>query len=73
MTTDTDTPTFPNRPDVRLVGEDGNVFAIIGQCHRAARRAGWSADDIRRWDAHVQTVGSYDNVLGYVIQTFEVT
>ena len=31
---------------MRLVGEDGNAFAIIGRFSKAARHAGWSQKEI---------------------------
>lgn len=31
---------------MRLVGEDGNAFAIMGNFANAARRAGWSQEEI---------------------------
>lgn len=31
---------------MKLVGEDGNAFAIMGRFNKAARKAGWSQDEI---------------------------
>jgi hypothetical protein len=31
---------------MRLVGEDGNAFAIMGRFIKAARRTGWSQEEI---------------------------
>lgn len=58
------------RPRVRLVGEDGNAFAILGRCRRAARRAGWSEE---QWEAFREeaTSGDYDHLLGTVMEHFE--
>ena len=51
-------------PDVsvKLTGEDGNAFSIIGRVVQALRRAGVSAEeqDAFRKEA---TSGDYDNVL----------
>lgn len=33
-------------PILKLVGEDGNAFSILGRWSRAARKAGWSKEDI---------------------------
>ena len=62
--------TEENKPRVRLVGEDGNAYAILGRCNRAARKAGWSKE---RQDAFVAkaTSGDYDNLLRTVMENFE--
>lgn len=56
---------------VRLVGEDGNAFAILGKVEKALRRAGASPADIRsfRDDA---TAGDYDHLLRTVMAWVEV-
>jgi len=33
--------------DLRLVGLDGNVFNLMGQFQRRARREGWTVDEIK--------------------------
>ena len=30
------------RPEVSLIGSDGNAFAVIGQCQKAQRKIGWT-------------------------------
>lgn len=53
----------PRKPACRLVGTDGNVFAIIGTVRRALRRAGMDG----RATEFVQRAfasRSYDEVLG---------
>jgi hypothetical protein len=49
-------------PDFKLVGEDGNAFSIMGRFSRAARRAGWTKEDI---DAVLDDAksGDYDHLL----------
>lgn len=32
------------RPPLKLVGEDGNAFAILGRAKKAMKEAGWSKD-----------------------------
>jgi len=36
---------FPN-VQVRLVGEDGNAFAILGRVQKALKRGGASAEEV---------------------------
>jgi len=56
---------------VKLVGEDGNAFSIIGRCSKAARRAGVpkeKIDDFRK----EATSGDYNNVLCTAMKYFSV-
>jgi hypothetical protein len=55
---------------MRLVGEDGNAFAILGRFQRAARDAGWNREQIRAVmdDA---TSGDYDHLLAVMIEHVE--
>ena len=60
-----------NKTILRLIGSDGNVFAILGKAQQAARKAGWSKE---RLDAFMKeaTSGNYDNVLQLCMENFEV-
>ncbi len=60
-----------DRPTVHLIGRDGNAFAILGACQRAARGAGWSEE---RWEAFraQATAGDYDHLLAVTMEHFEV-
>ena len=59
------------KPTVKLVGENGNVFNLLGICHRAARKAGWDEDE---WNAFFAkaTDGSYENALEVIQERFDV-
>jgi hypothetical protein len=59
------------KPTVKLVGEDGNAFAIIGACQRALRRAGCSAAHIDAFRKEAMS-GDYDNVLQTAMKYCEV-
>lgn len=65
--------TEPRYPDitVRLVGEDGNAFAIIGRVKQALRRAGVSQDEIKAFREEAMS-GDYDNVLATCMRWVEV-
>jgi hypothetical protein len=56
---------------VHVVLGDGNAFAILGACRRAARRAGWSDDE---WSAFQDeaTRDDYDHLLLTVMGRFDV-
>ena len=56
---------------VKLVGEDGNAFAILGRCKKAARDAGVSAPEIQAFHA-AATSGDYNNLLCTVMEWFDV-
>ena len=63
-------PNLPKFPKVlvKLVGEDGNAFAILGRVQKAMRRAGVAKSDI---DAYVKeaTSGDYNHLLFVTIET----
>jgi hypothetical protein len=53
---------------VKLVGEDGNAFAILGRVQKAMRRAGVEKSDI---DAYLKeaTSGDYNHLLVTTMNT----
>jgi hypothetical protein len=66
-------PTHPRaeRPVVQLIGGDGNAFAILGACQRAAKQAGWSKEQWAKVRDEM-TSGDYDQLLGTAMQYFDV-
>jgi hypothetical protein len=58
------TTTIPKFPHVhvRLVGEDGNAFAILGRVIKAMRRAGVSDAEVKAFQQEA-TSGNYDHLL----------
>jgi len=63
----------PKYPDVhvRLVGEDGNAFAIIGRVSGALKRAGYR-DAAEEFETQAMS-GNYDNVLRTCMEYVEVS
>lgn len=59
------------RPEVSLIGQDGNAFAILGRCKRAAKESGWSQEEITAFFDKA-TAGDYDHLLGVVMEYFDV-
>ena len=47
---------------VKLVGEDGNAFAILGATQRALRKAGASENELNQY-LNEATAGNYDKLL----------
>ena len=60
-----------SRPTVKLTGGDGNAFAVIGKCHRAARRACWP-DDLWTSVREEMMAGDYDHLLQTAMRYFDV-
>lgn len=60
---------FPNIT-VKLVGEDGNAFAILGRVRLAMKLAGVSSDDIDAFTKEA-TSGDYDHLLRTVMRWVE--
>ena len=58
-------------PKVKMVGEDGNAFAILARCRKAARKAGWSKEAVENFTTHA-TSGDYDHLLVTVMEYFDV-
>ena len=50
------------KPTVKLTGEDGNAFAIMGTVSRALRKAGLPKEHIDKY-IEESTSGDYDNLL----------
>jgi hypothetical protein len=65
------TKTNTTRPPVKLIGRDGNAFAVLGACQQAAGKAGWTTE---QWDKvrDEMTAGDYDHLLGVAMEHFDV-
>ena len=50
------------KPKVQLVGQDGNVFNLLGICTNALKRAGQS-EEAKELQNRVTSCGSYDEAL----------
>jgi hypothetical protein len=48
---------------VKLVGEDGNAFAIIGRVRKALRKAEVSQEEIEAATKELTSCGSYNELL----------
>lgn len=59
------------KPELKLVGEDGNVFFILGKAVRVARQAGWSEEKIEKFKEDAMS-GDYNNVLRLCMEHFDV-
>jgi hypothetical protein len=68
--TDLDTVKYPN-VTVRLVGQDGNAFNILGLVARAMRKAKVPADKIAEYQAEAMS-GDYDALLATTMRWVNV-
>lgn len=50
------------KPVVRLVGSDGNAFAVLGMVSRALKQAGWNRNQVDAFQKEA-TSGDYNNLL----------
>ena len=57
------------KPNLKMVGEDGNAFAILGRARRAAKKANWSDDSWHQVQAEA-TSGDYNNLLATMMKYF---
>lgn len=60
------TPDDLIRPNVALVGEDGNAFAIMGRVQKALQRAGNSKEVVDSYISQAQS-GDYDHLLAVTL------
>lgn len=58
-------------PRLKLVGEDGNAFNVIGLAKRAATKAGWPKERIDALMAEM-TAGDYNHLLATAMEHFDV-
>lgn len=64
-------PYAPDKPVLKLVGTDGNAFAILAAASRAARAAGKDEAWLQAFRA-AATSGDYDHLLAVCMEWFEV-
>jgi len=58
--------------EVKLVGEDGNAFAIVGKVSRELKRAGYDTDFVKKYQNEA-TQGDYDQLLRVTMDYVHVT
>lgn len=59
------------KPKVKLLGENGNAFAIMGKVMRALEDAGWEKDKISKVIEEMKS-GDYDHLLRTAMKYCEV-
>jgi hypothetical protein len=61
-----------NKPELELVGQNGNAYVILGLARRAAKKDGWDPDRIKVFIDEA-TSGDYDHLLQTCMKYFDVT
>jgi hypothetical protein len=59
------------KPELILVGTDGNAFSVLGKAFRAAKAAGWTQEQRDEYKTKA-TSGDYDNLLAVTMEYFDV-
>lgn len=71
MTTNDDEQSQRPRPRVRLIGVDGNAFAVLGGVLRVLREAGWTKEEREAFQAEA-TSRDYNHLLATVMKHLDV-
>jgi hypothetical protein len=59
------------KPTVKLTGNDGNAFVILGSCHLAGKKAGWNKEKLKEFSDKA-TSGDYNHLLRTACEYFDV-
>ena len=60
-----------NKPKVKLIGEDGNAYSILGRVEKALHKAGYSRDDMDEY-LEEATSGDYNHLLSVTMEWVNV-
>lgn len=58
------------KPRLKLVGEDGNAFAILGRAQTEGKKFGWSKEDVTEFHNEA-TSGDYNHLLRTCMEYFD--
>lgn len=59
------------KPVVRLIGRDSNVFLLLGLCQRAATQAGWTIEEYDKFRTEAES-SDYNHCLATIQKYFDV-
>ena len=60
-----------SKPELRIIGKDGNAFYILGLAVREAKIAGWDKEKIEQFKKEAMS-GNYDHLLQTCMEYFDV-
>lgn len=58
------------KPEAQVVGQDGNVFNVIGIAQKAMRKAGATQKEIKQMQDSCMSAESYNQVLGEILPKY---
>lgn len=61
-----------SKPKLKLVGQDGNAFFILGMFIDAGKKAGWTAEQVKAFKDDAMS-SDYDHLLQVVCKHFDVS
>lgn len=61
----------PTKPTVKLIGEDGNAFAILGKVQQALKRAGYDQAYVKKYIDEA-TSGDYNYLLAVTAEYVDI-
>ena len=61
-----------NKPDCPLIGQDGNIFNLVGIASRTLKRNGLS-EEASEMTSKVFKSGSYEEALGIIVEYVNIT
>jgi len=64
--------TQESKPILKLTGQDGNAFSILGKARLVARKAGWDKERISEFMEKAMS-GDYDHLLQTCMKYFDVS
>lgn len=59
------------KPEVKLIGEDGNAFSIMGKVIKALRKSGFESEYIDQYKKEAMSE-DYDNLLRVTMEYVDV-
>lgn len=60
------------RVKLKLIGEDGNAYAILGKVRKQMKQEGWTKEEIKEY-MDKATSGDYDNLLRVTMEYADVS
>jgi len=60
------------KPTVKLLGKDGNIFAVVANSMKAMKKEGISKEIIREFQNKIFKAKNFDEALGIIMEYVEI-
>jgi len=60
------------KPTVKLIGKDGNIFAMVAKAMKTMKKEGISKETIREFQNKTFKAKNYDEALGIIMEYVEI-